>query len=159
MILKRAIHGQTPTVYTHMKPFRRLNSYVKGMLYLITQEIKETEEEIAMWEEPEVCVILGKEDAARLGEITQAQAHLTELKAAKTRWDEMAEKLHYCTNCNGCGEIRHIISQDESRYSKCSACDGSGMSAEAKIDAPPVPAPPKKSIMNALAFTVGRKFR
>ncbi|KKM42276.1 hypothetical protein LCGC14_1563180 [marine sediment metagenome] len=42
------------------------------------------------------------------------------------------ESLNPCQACNGVGELRHIIEQDHSEYSKCPGCGGDGV-AKAKV--------------------------
>lgn len=165
LIFQYAHGGQRPTAYNHEVPYQRLNSFIKSKLYLIDYDIDRIQSEIKMWNEPEVAMILGEEDLDRGVELGGAKIHLERLQAERKRWETMAEKLHYCTKCNGVGWWWECVAQDESIRVTCNVCKGTGMSPEAQKNAPPVPAPAKKqgSIVNAangiLQMVTGRKFR
>ena len=51
-----------------------------------------------------------------------------ELNEQKDHYEWMLEMLQPCPECEGSGEWREIISQDESKYHKCKKCGGSGIS-------------------------------
>jgi hypothetical protein len=60
----------------------------------------------------------------RMDEIDKEMERLADERAL---YDEMLRRLDPCPDCNGIGEIRIVIDQDESEYQKCAPCKGTGV--------------------------------
>lgn len=56
----------------------------------------------------------------------EIDASIEDLKKEAVMWNEIIAKYEPCPTCNGHGELRHILSQDESDYETCSSCGGKG---------------------------------
>lgn len=145
----------TSTAYNHMTPYQRLNSYIKGVIYRLDKDLEEESSILKMWKEPDVALIMGGEELGLGGETS---LRIQALAEERVLWLKRAEKLHYCPDCNGCGEYWECIAQDESVRRQCRHCKGTGINPESqeKFNEPPVPAPTKK--LNILK-TITRKFK
>lgn len=60
----------------------------------------------------------------RIYEIEKGLKRLVEEKAL---YEEMRRRLDPCPDCNGTGETRVQIDQDDSKYLKCNPCKGTGV--------------------------------
>lgn len=52
---------------------------------------------------------------------------IEELQNEQEMWKLHLDTLNVCQNCNGYGELREIIAQDESIFHKCEKCGGAGV--------------------------------
>jgi hypothetical protein len=91
---------------------------------------REATDEQAMWRA--VAQRADLSDALRsfvLRRIADIGGRLAVLDDERMLYDEILSLLNPCPACNGYGEIREYIAQDESNLRMCTACMGSGTKA------------------------------
>lgn len=59
----------------------------------------------------------------RIGELDREIDKLTQ---ERILWNALLDLLKPCGNCDGQGELRHFIAQDEVNFEKCPKCNGVG---------------------------------
>lgn len=56
----------------------------------------------------------------------EIETQMAGLKSELQMWNSLIEILNVCGACNGHGELRHQIAQDESETEICKLCNGQG---------------------------------
>lgn len=115
-------HG--PTAYNYMAPLQRVNSFLNMCISPLEEELKELENQVKMWNEPEVQKYIGLTECST--EITVCYTRMSEISQRLEKWKRMRSQLVVCAECKGHGEYYVSDGYMEGHYAKCSICNGTG---------------------------------
>lgn len=151
-IFQHTNYTQRATAHNHMQPYERICAFVSGMIGRCSHDIKELQNEIKMWQEPEVQQLLGADECNM--KCDQVTSLIQSLQAELDGWMSMNTRLGVCETCGGSGTYYDTSCESV----KCDKCKGSGR----KLWTPP---PTPKTVAaaapaeNVSWLAVGRKFR
>ena len=136
----------TSTAHSHMTPFTRLRSFAFQHISMLEKVVKQAEDELKLIWHDELTKKIYDRVLERLSLLEpslwderraffeslvgETQQRLNAAQRELGFWQKFYSEMQACHNCNGYGNIRTIISQDESRYEKCTCCDGTGQEAQ-----------------------------
>jgi hypothetical protein len=114
------------TAFDHMTPFQRLSYWLHQRIGELKEEVRILSAEKRMWLEPEIARII----VVPVMRVMELDAQIMALSLEFRQWQNMLEEIGSCDYCNGSGQIREIIAQDESRLQTCSVCNGTGKTVQ-----------------------------
>lgn len=120
------------TAYDHLTPFQRIRQFTYVRLYELNGRLEALNAELRMWNEDVVKNFLyglrldanaffkRQPDAVReaIAEVNKEIDYWTALDAEI--------RMTSCPACQGAGQFRTIVDQDESYTTKCERCKGTG---------------------------------
>lgn len=127
------------TAYQHMKPYIRLRSFAFQRIHELEEITKQAEGEINLiWGDSTVMVFVDSNtqldvQAFLHRQLPQAKERLAEANRELDYWRRFYSGMQACHGCNGYGETRTIVDQDESRFETCSCCGGTGQERHAAV--------------------------